>query len=182
MKKHILPFGALAIILALVGCMRGQSAESKLDPNQVRAIPGANDTTENHLVLPIKGKPYDSATQWIFDRIVAAQAGGDIKSISVDPSTVKVTFSQQIYGEGLFIVIGKAHVVLTEGAEFDAYFREPIIGGCQEDRIFTAMAPITCRIPRLIGWDLRAGRRQRMGRSRATRRKRSKLSFQSFFL
>jgi hypothetical protein len=136
MNNKILSFVALALTLALSGCMHGQSAENKLNPNQVRAIPGANGTTEYPLILPIKGKPYDSATQWIFDQIVAEQAGGDIKSITVDPASVQVTFSEQQFGEGLFIVIGKAHVTLTQGRSMDAFFREPFQGSCQEDRVF----------------------------------------------
>jgi len=99
---------------------------------------------EYHLILPIKGKPSGSGAQWIFDQLVAAQAGGDIQSITVDPATVQVTFSQQQWGEGMFIFTGKARITLTQGkGEIeDVWFREPIIGGCGEDRIFS-----------MYGWD-----------------------------
>lgn len=136
MKNVLVTVVVLVSTLTFIGCIRGHAGH-ELNPNQVRAIPGPNGTTE-HLILPIKGKPYASGAQWIYDQIVAAQAGGDIQSITVDPATVQVTFSEQKWGEGLFIVIGKAHVALAGGkGEFDAYFREGIEGGCQADRVFS---------------------------------------------
>jgi hypothetical protein len=138
MKNVLMLAAVLVLTLTFVGCIRGQFANHELDPNQVRVIQGA-DGAKEHLILPIKGKPFGSGAQWIFDQIVAAQAGGDIQSITVDPASVQVTFSHQTMGEGVFTMIGRARIVLTQGkGELDdVQFREAIEGGCGEDRIFT---------------------------------------------
>lgn len=137
MKNSIIAVAVLALTFTFVGCIRAQFAGHQLDPNQVKTITGANGATEYHLILPIKGKPYASGAQFIFDQLVAQQAGGDVQSITVDPSTVQVTFSHQEYGEGDFIMIGMAQVTLTKGPSFSAPFREIITGGAQEDRLFS---------------------------------------------
>jgi hypothetical protein len=141
MKNTIISATAIILTLVLAGCMRGQDASHDYNPNQVKAVSGANGAVEYHLILPIVGKPYASGAQFIFDQAVSAQAGGDIASITVDPATVEVTFSEQIYGEGLFIMVGRADVALVSGKKFLAWFREPITGGCQQDRIFSTYSP-----------------------------------------
>jgi hypothetical protein len=139
MKSTIIAVAVLALTFTFVGCIRGQFAGHRLDPNQVKMITGANGATEYHLILPIKGKPFGCGAQWIFDQLVDAQAGGDIQSITVDPATVQVTFSHQQWGEGMFIFTGEARITLTQGkGEIEGiWFREPMDGGCGEDRIFS---------------------------------------------
>jgi hypothetical protein len=126
----------------LGGCSRGQT----YDPNQVRIIKEANGTSVQHLMLPIRGKPFASGAQWAYDQLVASQPGGDIQKIVVDPTSVVVVASQVGYGQGIFIMTGRTHVILTRGqGEFDAHFREALQGGCLDDRVLSSCA--TCYLP-----------------------------------
>jgi hypothetical protein len=142
MKNTLISVTTLGLALILAGCMRGQSTAHEYDSDQVRTTKDANGETEYHLILPIKGRPFVSGAQLIFDQLVKSQAGGEIQSITVDPSGVEVPFSRVSVGEGMFMMIGKAHVTLSKGkGEFDAYFAEKVDGGCQGDRIFSVFGP-----------------------------------------
>ena len=137
MNNSIIAVAVLALTFTFVGCIRGQFAGHSLDPNQVKTITGANGATEYHLILPIKGKPYASGAQFVYDQLVAQQAGGDVRSITVDPSTVEILFSHEQYGQGTFVMSGTAQVALTNGLSFSASFEEVVTGGAQDDRIFS---------------------------------------------
>ncbi len=136
----------LMAVLVLGGCSRGQT----YDPDQVRTTRDTNGTPFQHLMLPIKGKPFASGAQWVYDQLVASQPGGDIQGILVDPASVVVVASQLGFGQGIFIVTGQAKVTLTHGrGEFEAHFRECLQGGCLDDRVSLLAQPATCRRIRL---------------------------------
>lgn len=132
----------LMAVLVLGGCSRGQT----YDPDQVRTTRDTNGTPFQHLMLPIKGKPFASGAQWVYDQLVASQPGGDIQGILVDPASVVVVASQLGFGQGIFIVTGQAKVTLTHGrGEFEAHFRECLQGGCLDDRVLSSCS--TCYMP-----------------------------------
>jgi hypothetical protein len=139
MKNSFFGLGILVVALLLAGCSRGQNYDS----NQVRTVQDANGTSVQRLMLPIRGKPFASGAQWVYDQLVASQPGGDIQKIVVDPASVVVVASQLGYGQGIFIMTGRAHVILAHGqGEFDAHFRESLEGGCLDDRVLSSCAAI----------------------------------------
>jgi hypothetical protein len=136
-------------VVLLGGCSRGQTYDS----NQVRTIKDASGTNVQHLMLPIRGKPFASGAQWAYDQLVASQPGGDVEEIVVDPASVVVVASQVGYGQGIFIMAGRARVILVRGeGEFDAHFREVLEGGCTDDRVLSSCA--TCFLPAVSAYTI----------------------------
>jgi len=93
-------------------------------------------------MLPIKGKPFASGAQWVYDQLVASQPEGDVQKIVVDSASVVVVASDLAYGQGTFIITGQAKVILARGqGEFEAHFRECLFGGCLDDRVLSSCGP-----------------------------------------